>query len=537
MPTNEFLPFGESATGADILSQPAYAIDPQRTIGKQIGLARRALDNKALRQSTAIASALAQLTVDRAGVDMLDNANQTAQKVALAAGIDWNLDPVNHAEAAANTLDGTETWSFKKAGVWARAKLANISTYVVSIFTVAIRGGTGAIARTVLAALKSGPVYAEDFGAKFDGATDDYPALSNAIAYLKTLGGGTLKCPLGVSVCSGLFLIDFPLILIGDGDGNAAWTGFSASTGTEFKYTGPVTSGKFFEWRSINGGGWGCKRVKINANAKAATAALVDSCVYGVWEQVYVTGGTTRSLQLLGTYQTCSWNNFKNLRIDGTGSDAGLRLSGFVGQGNACHNTFDNLAVNFSGSSHGIVLAGCDNNTFVMTYEYAAPGATGYGVYVDPTEQTNFPLNNAFYHLEASTRGWYQPNTTALSPAAIYGYMQDNGQPWPVTNGTYLVVYGGDRGSIQIPQGGSFGRSKGNNLFGASFIATGNNSVAVTLPNGADPDTNYSVFVQFTNNPTSGGHCVRNRTTTQFEVAIPAAAPVNLFFEFLIVRV
>ena len=64
MATNDILQFGGSAAGADILTQVAYAADGDRTAGHQIGIARRELENKALKQSSTIAAAVAQYMAD-----------------------------------------------------------------------------------------------------------------------------------------------------------------------------------------------------------------------------------------------------------------------------------------------------------------------------------------------------------------------------------------------------------------------------------------------------------------------------------------
>lgn len=58
--TNDFLPFCSTDTGTNLLSQSAYASDPQLPIGNQTGVARSMLVNKALRQATYIASCFAQ---------------------------------------------------------------------------------------------------------------------------------------------------------------------------------------------------------------------------------------------------------------------------------------------------------------------------------------------------------------------------------------------------------------------------------------------------------------------------------------------
>jgi hypothetical protein len=67
----------------------------------------------------------------------------------------------------------------------------------------------------------------------------------------------------------------------------------------------------------------------------------------------------------------------------------------------------------------------------------------GRSVYVDPTENSGFPSNNTFFHLQAGNgsapnAGWYQPvGMSASIPAQVYGFMQDNGEPTPqLTSGT-----------------------------------------------------------------------------------------------------
>ncbi|AAQ54995.1 pectin lyase-like protein [Burkholderia phage Bcep22] len=64
------------------------------------------------------------------------------------------------------SLDGTETWSFKKSGAWARARLADIANFVLSVFTLTVGAATGIIGRTILAELLDLPVSVKRFGAK-----------------------------------------------------------------------------------------------------------------------------------------------------------------------------------------------------------------------------------------------------------------------------------------------------------------------------------------------------------------------------------
>lgn len=64
MATNDILQFAGSASGGDILTQVAYAADADRTDGNQVGIARRALNNKALKQASTLAAAVAQFMAD-----------------------------------------------------------------------------------------------------------------------------------------------------------------------------------------------------------------------------------------------------------------------------------------------------------------------------------------------------------------------------------------------------------------------------------------------------------------------------------------
>ena len=75
--TNDILQFAGSATGADILTQVAYAADTDRPIGHQIGIARRDLENKALLQASTISAAVAQYMAN-------SQANNIADSVSVA---------------------------------------------------------------------------------------------------------------------------------------------------------------------------------------------------------------------------------------------------------------------------------------------------------------------------------------------------------------------------------------------------------------------------------------------------------------------
>ena len=75
MATNEILKFAETNTGTNLLTQAEYLADAQRPIGNQPGVARSKLVNKALRQSSLIAAAVAQFIADNQANNVVDTAN------------------------------------------------------------------------------------------------------------------------------------------------------------------------------------------------------------------------------------------------------------------------------------------------------------------------------------------------------------------------------------------------------------------------------------------------------------------------------
>lgn len=72
MATNNFLPFCPTTTGTNLLTQSEYAAAADRDDGNQPGIASSKLNNKALRQASAIVSQIAQMVSDNTGADMLD---------------------------------------------------------------------------------------------------------------------------------------------------------------------------------------------------------------------------------------------------------------------------------------------------------------------------------------------------------------------------------------------------------------------------------------------------------------------------------
>ncbi|WP_312974020.1 gp53-like domain-containing protein [Atlantibacter sp.] len=85
MATNDFKPFATGA-GANVMSQADYLALAALITGFQSGKASSAQVNKALRQATFIASALAQFVSDKSGADVLDDGDINAFVTKLTNG-------------------------------------------------------------------------------------------------------------------------------------------------------------------------------------------------------------------------------------------------------------------------------------------------------------------------------------------------------------------------------------------------------------------------------------------------------------------
>lgn len=136
MANNEILPFAGADTGNNLLTQAEYNADSQRPIGNQPGVARSKLVNKVLRQTSLIASAIAQYFANRQSNDITDSlsAATLAGYMLNAIGGDTQKNSFNSA-IAAGTADAI-TASYTPAvaaltnglSLFVRATAANTST-------------------------------------------------------------------------------------------------------------------------------------------------------------------------------------------------------------------------------------------------------------------------------------------------------------------------------------------------------------------------------------------------------------------------
>lgn len=105
MPKNDFKAFA-TASGANVLSQEDYNALTAASVGWSSGVAKSSEVNKAIRQATFIAAALAQYTANKSGLDVLDDGNLSGfiAKMSSAFGQDYQaLDATLTALAALST--------------------------------------------------------------------------------------------------------------------------------------------------------------------------------------------------------------------------------------------------------------------------------------------------------------------------------------------------------------------------------------------------------------------------------------------------
>lgn len=107
MATNNFKPFA-TGTGANVMSQTDWEALAALTTGFQSGKASSAQVNKALRQSTVIASVVAQLIANRTGNDVLDNGDTAALLSGLSSAL-FNSPALTGTPTAPTATSATST--------------------------------------------------------------------------------------------------------------------------------------------------------------------------------------------------------------------------------------------------------------------------------------------------------------------------------------------------------------------------------------------------------------------------------------------
>lgn len=91
MPTNQFYEFATSSA-AYVETLASYATDVERTAGQQSGVARAELNNRALRQGSAMAAAIGEFMIGQ-GYDALDDGDTATRAADFAAAVAALIQP------------------------------------------------------------------------------------------------------------------------------------------------------------------------------------------------------------------------------------------------------------------------------------------------------------------------------------------------------------------------------------------------------------------------------------------------------------
>ena len=172
MPTNDFKAFAIGGS-ANVLTQVQYEALAALGVGFATGLAPSAAFNKAWRQSSFIAAAIAQVISDLSATDVLDDGNLSV----LVAKIKATISPtasipyrtITHATTTPTiTLSDGEIWCNTSGGdIIITAPLALVATGVVKQVPVIMTVGGGAVNLTTdgtLATRFGGLINANDDG-------------------------------------------------------------------------------------------------------------------------------------------------------------------------------------------------------------------------------------------------------------------------------------------------------------------------------------------------------------------------------------
>jgi hypothetical protein len=101
----------------------------------------------------------------------------------------------NGTATSVGTLTGAEIATVSRGAGFLSATLSAVATFILSIFTILIASGVGAVARTILAVLLDQPVSVKNFGVQGNG-TDEGADIQAALNFVQ-LTGATLAFPGG----------------------------------------------------------------------------------------------------------------------------------------------------------------------------------------------------------------------------------------------------------------------------------------------------------------------------------------------------
>ena len=131
MAANDILEFAENAT--NILSDAQYATDTERDLGSQSGdVARSEINNKALKQSTLVASGVSQFVADNQATDINDSLSPVDYATALSEAIGSGGAFVTEPQFTNDSSVATTEFIQRAVGSNSSAELINSGTYSIT---------------------------------------------------------------------------------------------------------------------------------------------------------------------------------------------------------------------------------------------------------------------------------------------------------------------------------------------------------------------------------------------------------------------
>ncbi len=338
MATNNILPFCPTSTGTNLLSQGAYAASADRTSGQKPGIASSALNNKALRQASLVASQLAQAVSDKTGVDVLDDGTTATLYGLLAATLNPQPPTIQKFTSGSGT--------YNKSYVF---QIASGSATIGATYT------NNAITFTVVRTIASGTVLV----ATGSGA----PAVNGTLTKTSGTGDATLT----------FYAVKAPLYLrvrmVGAGGGGSGSSDAGAVDGGD---GGNTTFGSTF--LAANGG-------KGGTLANSATASVGGSASIAAGAEGLALQGNTGGAYSANT-QSSKQGGFGAASIWGgspanasaTSTNAAVN-SGAGGQGGRAGSSAVSLGM--GGGSGGFVDAVVQPVSATYAYAIGAAGTAG----------------------------------------------------------------------------------------------------------------------------------------------------------------